>query len=958
VSARSRPSPRGAAQPARWLVVAAAAALCVPSRGAPPAPPAPRLNPIASCPRTETPPVVDGRLDEAVWAQATQVGPLVRVATGEPPEQATTVRVVRAGNVLYVAFDCAEDRVGQMAAAPLGRDHPRAWAADCVHVFLAPGNPREYYCHLTVTAANDVSDEDVAEAGQDRSAAWDAHARTATRLGRDGWTCEIALPLTAVGETAPDAGAWAFNVGRAEQPHREWSTWAPVDAGFHEVARFGALRWDEAPALTSINLPAPFLGPNTYGLSAAPAAGLSACVELLRDARSYPRGASPVPESGVLEGSYQVVSEGPGAARLVVRRQGDPVPVCVTPPVRFRVPEVQRSLARLRARLDSLRPPALPVVREAVRLALRAAVVALGREAADLREQERVTAAGWEDLGRQARALAPQVRMLELRARLEALHQLHTPLFALGSETSLRKLAPDDSRYRLTPDIRLDCARRERESAQLVVASLGTAVKGVTVSWTSLTGPGGTKLGKECVEVSRVGYVTTRPPDYPVERVGRWPDPLLPLEPFDVPAGEVQPLWVTLTVPADAAPGRYVGWLTVSDAGLSNLAAKLTVDVWDVTLPLRGRFHTGFGVMLPGDISEWFGLQGPPPPELRHRLESLLLRNRVNPAGLYADAPFPPAEDLDECWALGMNAWCLGNVTRLSDAGLTDVSAAARKLRERGLLDSAYVIGYGETDAASVREAGETFRAVRRLAPGLRRVSLMAPLRDLWGLVSTWGTMTSDYDPLVAQSRARVGEETWWTICCGPRHPYANFFVDYPALDARALMWGAHKWHVAGFLYYEVAMWASNMRPASSADGSLVAPDDPATPEALRQGKRWPQVPWNSFTFSRYNGDGQLVYPWGDGDFLPSLRLEVIRDGIEDYELLAGLEESATRLQQLDRGQRYGPLVSEAMQLAAVRDHVVHDVAHFAQDPGVLVSERRRVLQQTVRVQRALGAVQ
>jgi hypothetical protein len=591
-------------------------------------------------------------------------------------------------------------------------------------------------------------------------------------------------------------------------------------------------------------------------------------------------------------------------------------------------------------------------------MALAGAVRTLVRDAGDLRAQERVTAAGWEDLGRQARGLGPQVRMLELRARLHALHQLHTPNFALGSETSLRKLAPDDSQYRLTPDIRLDCARRERESAQLVVASLGTPVKGVTVNWTGLTGPGGRTLGRDCVEVSRVGYVTTRPPDYPVERVGRWPDPLLPLGPFDVPAGDIQPLWVTVSVPADAAPGRYQGWLTVGDSDSSVLGADLRVDVWDVELPLHGRFHTGFGTMLPGDITEWFGLDGLPPQDLRRRLEGLLLRNRVNPAALYDADPFPPEEDLDWCRSQGMNAWCLGNVTRLSDAGLADISAAARKLREQGLLDSAYVIGYGETDAASVREASQTFRAVRRLAPGLRRASLMAPRRDLWGLVSAWGTMTSDFDPLVAQSRARVGEETWWTICCGPRHPYANFFIDYSALDARVLMWGAHKWHVTGFLYYEVAMWASNMLPEYLQDDAVVPPDDPAVAEAIREGKRWPEVPWNTFTFSRYNGDGQLVYPWGKGDFLPSLRLELIRDGIEDYELLALLEDRATRLQQLDHERRYGQLVGEAMQLASVRDSVVHDVAHFTQDPGALLSERRRVLRQAVRVQRALERVE
>lgn len=917
----------------------------------------PGLNPLASCPQVEQAPVVDGMLDDPVWAQGAVLGPLRRVGTGEEPSQRTTVRAVRRGPVLYLGFDCAEDRMGALTAPPIGRDNDRAWAHDCVHVFIAPADPREYYCHLTVTAANALHDEDVAEAGQDRSAAWDSRAETAVALGPEGWSCEIALPLTRVAELAPEQGSWSFNVSRAEQPHREWTSWAPLDAGFHEVDHFGLLRWDAGAAVTGLEIEPPFVGRRAVELETTGGAGqLVAWVEALRDQRHYPRGAVQVPEDGRLRLEYGISGEGAAAVRVIVKRPGEALAVCTTPPVSFRVPEAQRMLNRLTARLREVsiaEPGATPHGLTALRDELAQHVGALGEALAALRLEAPPARETWMRIADEARALSPRVRRLELLAR-QGGQPGEAGAFALGSETALRKVAPDDSQYRLSTDLRLNCARRERESAQLVVASLGARVEGVQVEWGDLRGPHEARLARECVTISQAGFVTTRAPDYPVERVGRWPDPLLPLRAFDVPAGEVQPLWVTVSIPPGTAPGPYRGEITVRDAAGHQATARLEVEVWDLELPLHGRFRTGFGTVMDGDIREWFGFQGAVPMDVRRRLEGLLLANRANPAGLYQAEAFPPPEDLEWCRERGLNAWCLGDVTFLGAEQLVSLTAAARKLRDAGLLDLAYVISSGETDPESMRATQETYRAVRRLIPGLRRASLMAPNADLWGLVNVWGPVTSDFDARVAQSRLRAGEETWWTVCCGPRHPYGNLFIDYPAIDARALMWAAHKYGVTGFLYYEVAMWASNLLPDLMDSGSVVPPEDPAHAEAIRSGKRWPQVPWNTFTFSRYNGDGQLVYPWGDGDFLPSLRLEVLRDGIEDYELLALLHERALALQQVDGGRRYGQVVSEAMQLAGVRDAIVRHVAHYNQDPGVLLAERQKVLREATRLGRLL----
>ena len=46
-------------------------------------------------------------------------------------------------------------------------------------------------------------------------------------------------------------------------------------------------------------------------------------------------------------------------------------------------------------------------------------------------------------------------------------------------------------------------------------------------------------------------------------------------------------------------------------------------------------------------------------------------------------------------------------------------------------------------------------------------------------------------------------------------------------------------------------------------------------------------------TWVSVNGDGLLIYPGKEMTPLPSIRLEVIRDGVEDYEYLVLLEQAA-----------------------------------------------------------------
>lgn len=131
------------------------------------------------------------------------------------------------------------------------------------------------------------------------------------------------------------------------------------------------------------------------------------------------------------------------------------------------------------------------------------------------------------------------------------------PDWRVAVESPLIKVFREKARFR-------PCAGRERHEASLAAAGNeyqnfqlvlsgpdGKDLKAVRVEASDLIHQeAGSVIPKGQIELFRVGYVQTRKCLYPVEHVGWWPDPLLPMAPFDVKADEVQSVWVADFFPA------------------------------------------------------------------------------------------------------------------------------------------------------------------------------------------------------------------------------------------------------------------------------------------------------------------------------------------------------------------------------------------------------------------------
>jgi len=204
--------------------------------------------PLLTVPRVREAPRIDGVLNDPAWTESSVAAGFTRLGEAAPAQEPTTFRAVYDGKRLYLAVVCAESalipaeqRAEQMRITKRARDG-NVFADDVIEVFIAPRGDRPYV-HLAVSAAGSIYD------ARNRDARWNLDWQAAVRLGNGQWTVEIAVPLERILGRLPRA--WekiGFNVAREEKPRSELSSWAPLDRGFHEPERFGALVFAGGPA--------------------------------------------------------------------------------------------------------------------------------------------------------------------------------------------------------------------------------------------------------------------------------------------------------------------------------------------------------------------------------------------------------------------------------------------------------------------------------------------------------------------------------------------------------------------------------------------------------------------------------------------------------------------------------------------------------------------------------------
>jgi hypothetical protein len=195
---------------------------------------------IAPLPAGTAPPVIDGRLDDAVWQAVKPLEPFLPYASNADAriQAATEVRVTYDAENLYVAIKCDEPTPQAIRALGAARDDDAIWEGDSADLFLSVGEDPSPRAHFIVNPKN-LQWEDLVGDGLERQA-YDPAYRSATRIGEDAWLLEMALPWKEIRIPAPKPGERRrVNVCRQRIPGGEHSSWSQTFEGFTETESFG-----------------------------------------------------------------------------------------------------------------------------------------------------------------------------------------------------------------------------------------------------------------------------------------------------------------------------------------------------------------------------------------------------------------------------------------------------------------------------------------------------------------------------------------------------------------------------------------------------------------------------------------------------------------------------------------------------------------------------------------------
>ncbi|KPJ52034.1 MAG: hypothetical protein AMS16_06915 [Planctomycetes bacterium DG_58] len=197
----------------------------------------PAPAPVKRCGR---PPRIDGSLADPCWNTAELRGLWMDVYTGDASKLDTKAYVCYDDRNLYVAFHNPEPNMAGIVT-DAGKRDGTVWEDDSNELFIDPTAGKKDYYQFMVNAKGVLYD------GRGKDSSWDGKAKVAVKKMADGWSVEIAIPLSDLGVTASPGGqTWTANFCRNRQAEGEAEAYAWADTGesFHNPEAFGKLKFE------------------------------------------------------------------------------------------------------------------------------------------------------------------------------------------------------------------------------------------------------------------------------------------------------------------------------------------------------------------------------------------------------------------------------------------------------------------------------------------------------------------------------------------------------------------------------------------------------------------------------------------------------------------------------------------------------------------------------------------
>jgi hypothetical protein len=536
-----------------------------------------------------------------------------------------------------------------------------------------------------------------------------------------------------------------------------------------------------------------------------------------------------------------------------------------------------------------------------------------------------------------------------------------------------RRIFQDDTPPTATADeVKVYAAANEVEPFQIVVKPTQAMTAQITVGdfGSGITG-----------ELYQVAYVNLTQTSDSLGRTGPYPDPLWPLAngaTVDLAANQNTAFWVSVNVPQDVTAGDYTSQVQIGD-----LAIPVRLHVFNFAIPaeLHVKSQMNFSHQA---ILEKYGVQGTGDDYWFYvdKIKQYFIDHRLTPkgplwsGGLTSNGGAPYIDydctaktfaDPHGIWGFeapaakylggqgfndgtGFPSWMAATFrnndasadqrpasfcgeTRSADDWYTAnnpnsaynqqwfsyMAAIERYLDNLGYLDRAYYYMANEPqDQADYDAVAWYSQELKKVAPDFKLMVSEEPKPQIYdhpsypgAKIDIWLPVFNQYDPAVSHARARDhGEESWIYWLYGTRPPFFNpITLDHPGIESKLTGWLLWKYRIRGIAYYSLNDWSKN--------------------------------PWTDPMTSGHNGDTFMLYPpardnqpivYGRNGhrFVPSIRFELMRDSLEEYEylyLLAGGQP------QVDTPNAADPLA----------DKIISGLTSYTRDDDFLYNLRRLI---------------
>ena len=190
---------------------------------------------VSEIARTSTPPILDGRLDDAVWSQATVIEDLHQydpVENGEPTET-SRFYVLYDDDNLYVGARLMDSNPAEIDARQLIQDQS-VEVDDRIEVVIDPFNNLRTGYRFQINP-NGIRRDGIYEGPTEINEEWDGIWAAEARIDEQGWTGEIAIPFKTL-NFDPDNPDWGFTVGRVIPRRNEKIAWTSYDREINPAA--------------------------------------------------------------------------------------------------------------------------------------------------------------------------------------------------------------------------------------------------------------------------------------------------------------------------------------------------------------------------------------------------------------------------------------------------------------------------------------------------------------------------------------------------------------------------------------------------------------------------------------------------------------------------------------------------------------------------------------------------